>query len=422
VKHKQARICLITPGHLSTNPRLVKEADALSHAGYDVIVIAANYMPWAHRLDEGFASRGWRAAPAQAFGPRAPRARRVRQLLRHAAARWLFRRGVRQCEMARAAVHQVAPDLAVAATAVDADLYIAHYPAALPAAAAAARRLAVSYAFDAEDFHLGELGAGSRDEQSRRVIASIEGAYLSGCAYITAASPGIATAYAETYGLAPPTVVLNVFSREEAPCAPTARGSAVPGPSVYWFSQTIGPNRGLEIAVRAIARSSARPHLYLRGTPAAGYRERLEALARDAKVFDRLHFLAPGLPHEMVRMSAAFDVGLVGETAYTKNSDILLSNKQFTYLLAGVPALMSDTWAHRMFASGRDAGVVLFPGQDPAGLAIAMDRLLGDPATLSRARAAAYRLGQDVFNWDLEQKILLERVEWALSTHRAREG
>ena len=28
------RVCLLTPGHLSTNPRLVKEADALANAGY----------------------------------------------------------------------------------------------------------------------------------------------------------------------------------------------------------------------------------------------------------------------------------------------------------------------------------------------------------------------------------------------------
>jgi len=32
-------VCLVTPGQPSTNPRLVKEADALAEAGYDVIPV-----------------------------------------------------------------------------------------------------------------------------------------------------------------------------------------------------------------------------------------------------------------------------------------------------------------------------------------------------------------------------------------------
>ena len=50
--------------------------------------------------------------------------------------------------------------LTAAAKRVPADLYIAHYPAALPAAAIAARRHGALYAFDAEDFHLGDLPDG----------------------------------------------------------------------------------------------------------------------------------------------------------------------------------------------------------------------------------------------------------------------
>ena len=40
---KKSRICLVTPGQPSTNPRLVKEADALCEAGYDVQVVACKY-------------------------------------------------------------------------------------------------------------------------------------------------------------------------------------------------------------------------------------------------------------------------------------------------------------------------------------------------------------------------------------------
>ena len=195
-----------------------------------------------------------------------------------------------------------------------ADLYIAHYPAALPAAAIAAQRHGARYAFDAEDFHLGDTPDGPEYDAQRQMLRAIEGRYLPGCAYVTAASPGIADAYVEAYDIARPTVVLNVFPRAQAPIRPTPRGTAAPGPSVYWFSQTIGPDRGLECAVRAIGRAQSRPHLYLRGTPAAGFLDHLRKIASEADALDRLHVLPPAAPSEMVRLAAAYDVGLVGRT------------------------------------------------------------------------------------------------------------
>ena len=33
------KVCLVTPGHIGSNPRIVKEADALHEEGYDVTLI-----------------------------------------------------------------------------------------------------------------------------------------------------------------------------------------------------------------------------------------------------------------------------------------------------------------------------------------------------------------------------------------------
>ena len=48
---KVERICLVSPGHLSSNPRLVKEADALHEAGYAVRVVAGDVTPSVRHLD-----------------------------------------------------------------------------------------------------------------------------------------------------------------------------------------------------------------------------------------------------------------------------------------------------------------------------------------------------------------------------------
>ena len=36
------RICLVTPGNLAANPRIVKEADALQEAGYEVTAVVSD--------------------------------------------------------------------------------------------------------------------------------------------------------------------------------------------------------------------------------------------------------------------------------------------------------------------------------------------------------------------------------------------
>jgi glycosyltransferase involved in cell wall biosynthesis len=118
----------------------------------------------------------------------------------------------------------------------------------------------------------------------------------------------------------------------------------------------------------------------------------------------------------MERLAAAHDVGLVGETGRTPNRRIALTNKLFSYALAGVPAMISDIPAHRDYA--REAGLAarLYPVDDAAELAAALDELLGeDGRPLAEARAQAYALGQEQLNWDREQAVFLTLVKDALA-------
>lgn len=410
----KARICLLTPGHLSTNPRIVKEADALAEAGYDVTVVAADYLEWARAADQEYSSRAWRRARPVSFGPDAPRRARATQVLRQRGARLLTRCGFSGPRLDAAAWHPAGPDLIRAALATTADLYIAHYPAALPAAALAARRHCALYAFDAEDFHPGDLPADPKYVSTRRLLARIEGRYLRGCAYITAASPGIAEAYSQAHGVRPVTL-LNVFPAVQAPPAATERGCVDPGPSLYWFSQTIGPNRGLELALRAIAHSSSRPHLYLRGAIAPGFGNKLTGLAEELGIGDRLHFLDVSPPEGLAALAARYDIGLASEIADTENRAIALTNKLFTYLLAGVPVAASDIPAHRAIAPQLGPAIHLFAKNDPSSLAGILDRWLATPAALAAARAHAFALGQNRFNWEHESPLLVTRIEAALT-------
>ena len=408
-----ATICLISPGHLSSNPRIVKEADALFEQGHIVhVVYAQSNRQDLDRDTSILARRSWLVHPIACFGGTLRyRFRRLHQL----ACGFLFRQRPQSISLAVRSQNPLTGALRRAVCEIPADLYIAHYVAALPAAAAAARRHQSAYGFDAEDFHLGDPPDGPSYDNERQITRTIEAAFLPGCSYMTAASPGIADAYTLAYRIKPPTVVRNVFPLTHAPESCTPRGTAHPGPSIYWFSQTIGPNRGLECTVRAIAKARARPHLYLRGFINPGFRNCLETLARSEGVADRLHLLPPAPPAEMERLAATYDLGLVAETGHTLNRRIALTNKLYTYALAGVPALISDIKAHRDYAQQANSIVRLFRVDDPQSLATAIDSfLVGEAGVLREARLNAFQLGQDQLNWDVEQAAFLDCVSHAI--------
>jgi hypothetical protein len=147
------RVCIVSPGNLSANPRLVKEADALHGAGYDVTAVVSEYSSSLGGFDDAIEAQApWRVVRAR----RSPSERYVRVAAR-AAARLIDGLGARvPMPVAALACGGPVVQLHAAACAVPADLYIAHYVAALPAAGAAAQRHGALLGFDAEDFHSGE--------------------------------------------------------------------------------------------------------------------------------------------------------------------------------------------------------------------------------------------------------------------------
>ncbi len=231
--------------------------------------------------------------------------------------------------------------LQAATRRVAADLYIAHYIAALPAASAAAREHRAMLGFDAEDFHLRRSHRWAGESLPMKMVDAVEGALLPSCSYMTAAAPMISEAYVARYGVGRPTTILNVFPLDMAP--PQADPSISTPVRAYWFSQTVGLDRGLQAFLQAMAQAKTPIELDIRGGDRAGRGETLLALARELGIADRVRLLPVGAPQEMVRLAAAYDLGLSLETDVSESRRLCLTNKIFTYLLAGVPVVLSDT-------------------------------------------------------------------------------
>ena len=288
-------VCIVSPGNLASNPRVLKEADALHGAGYDVVAVVCDYSECLRQVDDDIEA----AVPWKVI--RVPRSENegVTARLAAALAKLLDAAGI-AVPVGVAACSARAPVTALMRRTRDvpADLYIAHYVAALPAAAMAARQNGALLGFDAEDFHSGEGTGAPGDAFRMRMIEIVERAALPACTHVTAAAPLIGKAYAARYGIADPATVLNVFPLSMAPSQPRLVRSRKETATLraYWFSQTIGLDRGLQAFIQAMARTSARVTLDIRGGNRWGHGDALLALAASLGLADRVRLLPMAPP------------------------------------------------------------------------------------------------------------------------------
>jgi len=408
------RITIVTAGHVSSCPRMLKAADALASAGHQVHVVSANHTPWLTAADASvFSVRPWTSRVVDydaSSGAALRRKTGVRFKVSQALASVI---GADRAPMPIAirAYSRAHDELVHAAASAPADLIYGGTTGALAAVAEAAQALRVPYGVDFEDLHSGERG-GPGSELPNALAARVEREVLRSARFSTAASPMISDAYAERYGMRP-LPIHNTFSI--AP--PPATGSEDGPLRLYWCSQTLGPGRGLEEIVRACGDAGVPIELHLRARPIPDYLAQLRAVR--AAVAPNLELVEhePAPPDAMVSLSQSYDAGLASEEPTTLNSQLCLSNKIFTYLAAGIPMLLSRTKAQARLEPQLGEAAFGYESGDVRRLAELIRELASDRALRCRARAAARDAAARRWHWEHpeDRGALVAAVEAALS-------
>jgi hypothetical protein len=410
------RIVVVTAGHLSTCPRMLKSADALADAGYDVRVVATSNEPWAIETDRDVRAR--RTWPAHVINYRKGDSgptywwTGVRARASRAAASLL---GVDRAplRLVARAVGRTHNELVRAVAAEPADLIYGGQTGALAAVAEAARRSGTPYALDLEDFHSAEA-SGSEASLTDTLVERIERAVLPGAAFLTTSSERIADAYRERYDLAP-VVIHNTFP---LPVDPPDFTRADPTTlRLYWFSQTIGPGRGLEGAVAALGRAGITAELALRGRAQDGYLDGLRGQARAHAPHLTVVHLPPAPPDAMVELARGHDVGLALEEMAPRNRQLCVTTKAVTYILAGVAVAISDTPGQHALGVDLGRAAALVPPGDIEALASAFAFWAADPRALDCAKRTAWQAATRRWHWEheCERGTLVRLVGGALS-------
>jgi len=322
-------ICLITPSHVSLNPRLVKEADALSEAGFNVTVFACDFLDWAKKLDKSILDKtNWdykiitwdKNTSFSLFW-----LSRIRQHICKKILIFLFYLGPSRYykKLLFRAYDRVLPEFQDLVNRYKADLYIAHNLQSLPIAVDCALNHNAKVGFDAEDFHSGMFNNKGFQSLEQKITNYYEEVYMPKCDYITASSQGIANAYVNKYCIHKPVTILNVFPLSHRPQKINFYNKCEVL-TLYWFSQTIGADRGLEDVINAMSIiRNCRIVLHLRGNWQSGYKEKLFKFAQIKHVpHDRIICHKPESPDKMLDLASEYDIGLALEQPISTNRNI----------------------------------------------------------------------------------------------------
>ncbi len=397
------KVLFVTSGQPSLNPRLVKEADALADADYQVTVLYSYWNAWGDVFTRQLLlPKKWNAICVGGHPTETPLVYFLSRLI-HKLAKWIFI-GLRLNFLAEPAAARSTWFLIKEAKKHPADLYIGHNLGALPAIVKAAKKHAAKCGFDAEDFHRNEV-SDDINSFNFKITKYLEDKYLTGVNYITASSPLIAEAYQQLYPGKNPVTILNVFPKNKSLKQRNINNS---GPvKIFWFSQTLGTNRGIEDVAAALTfLNSENFELHLLGHIENAAKQ--EFIDNVLPGIENVYFHDPILPDEIIDFAAGFDIGLASEQTIPLNRDICLTNKLFTYLQAGLAILASDTTAQKKFiAENPDVGEIYYTTNPQSLIAVLSNYHLNRESLLNACKASL-RTGLEKLNWENEsQKFLL---------------
>lgn len=399
------QVMLITTKQPSSNPRLVKEAITLSEAGYTVFVVYNFWSLWAETADKKIINSSNKINWIKAgYNPVFSKFRYWFTRLRFKLYKILASVFINNLQIQEQATTQFYPELKKKACSIKAALYIAHNIGALPVAVEAAKKNNAVYAFDAEDFHRSQSNENTTESNRARLI---ENKYFEGAGYITAASSLIAAEYKKNYPAIDFTVVNNVFSKQQQPSFKTISLQTL---RLFWFSQTVGLNRGVQDVIAAINLIyEFSIELTILGDAAENVRQNFSRLLSNQ--LHHLNFIKPCDEEKLIAISSQHHIGLAVEPGFSLNNQIALSNKLFTYLLAGNALILSNTPAQQLFYKQYPEVGWCYHSGDSKALASILQQAHKNVNMLENKRQIAWQLACTQLNWETEKETFLKLVK-----------
>ncbi|RYG43847.1 MAG: hypothetical protein EOO01_20595, partial [Chitinophagaceae bacterium] len=339
-------ILFITTNSLATNPRLVKELRACLKAGHRATVISFSFQNWSRPLnDRIFDEFSSLVTFVLLPGDRTAKWQWLSSTIMNFAARFVAKAFPGNVYLATIGLYKRSWLLLNRLRTLRGqfDLVIAHNPGAFVPAFYFASKQKLPLGIDLEDYHPGESSNTKEIRQMEALLKSVG----KRASVFTASSQWILD---ETRKWLPDVslktvVIRNVFSRQQQP---PFKSLPIEPLRLIWFSQTVGLNRGIQDAILAMNKVTfGCIELTVIGHCQIDTREQLCQLHKSDK--HSIRFLEPMQEAELIETCSRHHIGMALEPGFSLNNELALSNKLFTYLLAGNAIVASETKAQKEF-------------------------------------------------------------------------
>jgi len=398
-----SRILIISSGSPCRNPRPLKEAETLGRAAHDVTLLSVSESPALDAMErELLKGASFRQESVEnSVGGFARTFQRMRQRI----ARQMTSAGFPSLHALGHVDH-----LRRRAIDLPADLTIVHNEIPFWIGCDLldrGRRVAADF----EDWHSEDLLPDARRSRPLEPLRKLERRLLLESSYTSTTSAALSAALASRHGAPAPHVLTNSFPLQSDPRS----GPPATPPVFFWFSQTLGPGRGLESFCDAWIRTKQPSRLALVGAPTGNFDRQLRARL-PAEFAERVSFFPLVPPDRLPTLIAQYDIGLALEESRIVNRDLTITNKILQYFNAGLAVVATPTAGQsEVLANAPGAGRLIDFASSPAGAAAALDLFLGDSAAVATAQREARAAAEKIYCWEREGPRLVALVAKALS-------
>lgn len=402
-------ICILTQSHLCRNPRVVKEANSLAKAGYDVTILTT--FTYADLLTEdkklintdNIKYKGViNMIPGQSAGWYRLKNRVVRRIASELIGKFKY-------ENIYALGYDYGKNLK-AAISENADLYICHQEMSTVIGCKLMKR-GFKVAFDFEDWYSHDLLPDANKTRPINLLKKYEKFALNNAALNYTTSKSMAEAFAKFAGSKEPLVLHNVFPWAERQFLDQTYKdrTSQSKPSLFWYSQTLGPGRGIEFIVESLYLVTDTVELHLRGNVSTEFKTKIQSIF-PFHLGHELNF-HPLVPHlELLSRIAEHDIGLATEQSNPPSRNLTITNKIFQYLLGGIAVMASNTSGQKEVAMEIPNSIYLYENDNKKAFAEVLNGLIKSKEKLTKAKQNALNITKEKFCWEKQEGWLTDWI------------
>ena len=328
-----------------------------------------------------------------------------RRHLRHLAKLVLIRISPQQADQVYWSLNGAFSDMYKVAAQYRPSIWLANDWTMLPLALRLSRNQGVPFGYDTHEFATSEYGHKLKWRLLYKpIIRALEQQSIPRASIVSCVSTGISSKLYELYRLPNrPLVIRNVPRYEKCSFRKTNNMRIL-------YHGIIVEGRGLEQCIASVPHWDKGQCLYIRGPVSAPYRDKLQALIEEHKVSSRVHLLPPVPMVDLVKSASEFDIGIFILPAVNAHNSLVLPNKIFEYIMAGLALCVSRLSEIVDIVERFDVGLSV-SHMDPVEIAHVVNSL--DHAEVDRFKKNALEAAKTL-NWDIKFKLLVSAYDRVL--------